>query len=408
MKSKNPLLVLFLITATALSGCSSSKESSHEESTETEKLTVYTTISPLKDFAEKIGGEHVAVNTIYPPNVDAHSYEPTTKDMIKLAESDLFFYTGTGVEGFTEKAEQALKNEKVTIVKALENIELIESGHIHSHEEEEGHSKDEHHGNEDSHSEEDLHNKNEAAHSGEDKHHENEAAHSGEDKHHENEAPHSEEDLHNKDEAAHSDEKHHEDEVHIDEEQYEDETHSGKEDHGGQGNYDPHVWLDPILSIKIASNIKDSFVKLMPEHAKDFEKNFLQVEKELKELDREFKKVIDQADKKHVLVAHEAYGYWATRYGIIQIAVNGLSPTQEPSQKELSSLIEEAKEHNLKHIAFEQNVSSRVAEIIQKEIGAEPVTLYNLESISEEDLNNNEDYFSLMQKNLQTLKKVLK
>ncbi|WP_226678513.1 metal ABC transporter solute-binding protein, Zn/Mn family [Mesobacillus jeotgali] len=391
MKITKLSLSLLLLMGLTLAGCSSSKESANNNNSESTKLTIYTTIYPLQDFAKKIGGEYVDVESIYPPNVDAHSFEPSTKDMMKLAEADLFIYSGAGIEGFTEKAEQALKNEKVMIVKAAENVEMIESSHDHSHEKEGAHSDEEHHDEESAHSDEEHHDK-DAAHSDEE-HHDEEAAHSDEE-HHDEEAAHSDEKQHDE-EAAHSDEEHHDEE----------NTHSDEEHH--DKNLDPHVWLDPILSIKLASNIKDSLIELMPDREQEFEQNFAQLEKDLKELDNEFKNVIEQAENKHLLVAHEAYGYWSNRYGIIQIAVNGLSPTQEPSQRELTKLIEEAKEHDLKYIAFEQNVSSRVAEMIQREIGAETVTLYNLESISAEDIKNQEDYFSLMRINLQVLEKVL-
>ncbi|MGV2941652.1 metal ABC transporter solute-binding protein, Zn/Mn family [Mesobacillus sp. LC4] len=401
MKRTKLSLGLLLLVGLTLAGCSSSKESANKINSETSKLTVYTTIYPLQDFAEKIGGEFVDVESIYPPNVDAHSFEPSTKDMMKLAEADLFIYSGAGIEGFAEKAEKVLKNEKVSIVKAAENVEMIESSHKHSHEGDAAHSNDEHQDDDAAHSDKEHHD-DEAVHSDEE-HHDDEAAHSDEE-HHDDEAAHSDEEHHD-DEAAHSDDEHHDDEAAHSDEEHHNEASRSEEHH--DKNLDPHVWLDPIRSIKLASNIKDSLIELMPDREQEFEQNFAQLEKELKELDNEFKDVIDQAEHKHLLVAHEAYGYWENRYGIIQIAVNGLSPTQEPSQKELTNLIEEAKKHDLKYIAFEQNVSSRVAEMIQKEIGAETVTLYNLESISTEDMKNEEDYFSLMRKNLQTLEKVL-
>ncbi|MBT2638585.1 zinc ABC transporter substrate-binding protein [Bacillus sp. ISL-39] len=403
MKITKLSIGLLLLAGLTLAGCSSSTESANKNNSEAAKLTVYTTIYPLQDFAKKIGGEFVEVESIYPPNVDAHSFEPSTKDMMKLAEADLFIYSGAGIEGFAEKAEQALKKEKVMMVKAAVNAEMIESSHDHSHEGEDAHSEEEHHDEEAAHSEDEHHDE-EAAHS-EEEHHNEEAAHS-EEEHHNEEAAHSEEEHHDE-EAAHSDEEHHDEEAaHSDEEQHEEESTHSDEEHR-DNNLDPHVWLDPIRSIKLASTIRDSLIELMPDREQDFEQNFAQLEKELKELDNEFRSVTEKAENKHLLVAHEAYGYWSNRYGIIQIAVNGLSPTQEPSQRELTKLIEEAKEHDLKYIAFEQNVSSRVAEMIQREIGAETVTLYNLESISAEDLKNQEDYFSLMRKNLRTLEKVL-
>lgn len=354
---KRLLLSTILITGTILAGCSSTKEVESISQANTEKLTVYTTIYPLQDFTNKIGGNLVDVKSIYPPNVDAHSFEPSTKDMINLAQSDLFIYTGAGIEGFTEKATEALKKEKVVIVRAVEGMQLLEMNDEHSHLEE-------------SNTNHEIH----------------------------------------EDEADHSDEEHIEAETsnsNEDNEQNESDHSGENEEHANHGNYDPHVWLDPSLSIKIASNIKDSLIKLMPEKKSEFENNYKLLEKELTALDNEFKQVIDNSKTKYLLVAHDAYGYWANRYGIKQIAVNGLSPTQEPSQRELSDIIKESKEHQIKYIAFEQNVSPRVAEIIQKEIGAEALTLNNLESITEEDVKNNEDYFSLMKKNLETLKKAL-
>lgn len=425
MKLTKLSLGLLLSIGLTLSGCSSSTETDSQKNPESNMLTVYTTIYPLQDFAEKIGGEFVDVNSIYPPNVDAHSFEPSTKDMIKLAEADLFIYSGAGIEGFAEKAQHTLENENVLILKAAENVEMLESSHEHSHEGEEkhgdgeqieddtahsdeghneddtAHSDEEHHEDDTAHSDEE-HNQNDTAHSDE-KHNETDTAHSDED-HHENDTAHSDEE-HSQNDTAHSDEEHNEtDTAHSDEEHNDDEDTTKK---AQNKNYDPHVWLDPILSIKLASNIKDSLIQLMPEHEEEFERNFVKLEQDLNQLDKDFAEVTENAATKHLLVAHEAYGYWSSRYGIIQIAVNGLSPTQEPSQRELTKLIEEAKEHELKYIAFEQNVTSGVAEMIQRELGAEAVTLYNLESITTEDINNHEDYFSLMRKNLQTLEKVL-
>ena len=67
-----------------------------------------------------------------------------------------------------------------------------------------------------------------------------------------------------------------------------------------------------------------------------------------------------------------------------------------------------ANEKQIKYILFEQNVTPKVAEIIQKEINAEPLYLHNLESLTEKDRQNGEDYFSLMRKNIEALDKALK
>ena len=298
MKISTLMSTSVLTLSLLLTGCGSQEVvKTEEENKGKDTLTVFTTIYPLEDFTRKIAGDYVEVKSIYPPNVDAHSFEPSTKDMMKLANSDLFIYTGVGIEGFAAKASEALEKEDVQVLKAAQGIDLIESTDEHHHEGEEGHSESESHEDENTESE-----------------------------------------VHEDENGAHSD-------------------------------LDPHVWLDPILSIDLANNIKNSLSKLLPEHASEFEANFNLLKSELEKLDQEFKTTIGSARTKDLLVAHAAYGYWEARYGIEEIAISGLSPTQEPSQKELQAIIEESTEHNIHYVIFEQNVSPKVAKIIQEELG---------------------------------------
>lgn len=358
MKLKAIYFVVMLIVAAFLGGCSDDASGEKEsDANKNEQITVYTTIFPLENFTSLIGGDKVKVISVYPPNVDAHSFEPTTKTMVDIAGADLFIYTGAGVEGFADKAVESLKDENVKIIKAANGIELLKSTHEHEHAEDEEAHDHEHAEGEEAHDHE---------------HAESEEAH--EHKHAEGEEGH---------------------------------EHAEEEDGHHHGEYDPHVWLDPIRSITLAENIKNALVELAPDNKEFFESNFEDLKKNLEALDQEFADTVSQASTKEILVSHAAYGYWSERYGIEQLAISGLSPTQEPSQSQLKEVVEESKEHNIKYVIFDQNVTSKVAELIQKEIGAEPQTLHNLESVTDEDLKNHQDYFTIMKKNLETLRKVL-
>ncbi|MGM0875018.1 MAG: metal ABC transporter solute-binding protein, Zn/Mn family [Bacillota bacterium] len=352
MKKRSLFISIILLIAVSLVACNggnTSSQSTNDQEIEENKLKVYTTIFPLVDFTKKIGGDLVEVESILPPGVDAHTYEPTSKMMVDIAKSDGFIYSGVGLESFVEEIEESLEKENVAFINAGEGIELL----IHKDEDE---------------------------------------AHADEEATHEDE--------------AHADEETtHEDETHADEEAtHEDETHEDEHDHGDN---DPHVWLDPIHSISLAENIKNALVELHPEGEETFEENFQQLKSQLEELDKSFTDLVSKSDKNEILVSHAAYGYWESRYGIKQISVLGLSPTEEPSQKELQKIIETAKVHDINYIIFESNVSSNVTDIVQSEIGAEALTLSNLESVTDEDIKNNEDYFSIMEKNLETLEKAL-
>ncbi|MCG3056927.1 zinc ABC transporter substrate-binding protein, partial [Escherichia coli] len=78
-------MALALGTAAFLAGCGADN-SDEQASSKDDKLTVYTTIFPLQDFTKKIGGDEVNVESVLPPGVDAHSYDPTTKDMVEIAK----------------------------------------------------------------------------------------------------------------------------------------------------------------------------------------------------------------------------------------------------------------------------------------------------------------------------------
>jgi zinc transport system substrate-binding protein len=180
---------------------------------------------------------------------------------------------------------------------------------------------------------------------------------------------------------------------------HEDENHNHE-----HGDVDPHVWFDPVAMQKVAENIKNGLVDAMPSQAETFNKNYEDVLAKLQKLDADYKEMVANAKHKEVLVSHAAYSYYESRYGIKQIAVTGLSASQEPSQKQLAEIVKVAKEHNLNTILFETFATPKVAEVVKNEVGADSLTLNHVATISEEDAKNNEDYFSLMYENLETLK----
>lgn len=338
-------LIAILSSALLLAACGEPAidNGAQTEPVDESKLQVYTTVYPLTYFTERIGGEHVQVQSIYPAGANEHTFEPTQQDMIKLAEADLMFYVGLGLEGFIDKAEDTLKDEKVEFVAAADAI-----------------------------SDEEL-----------------EAA--GE--------PH-EDDAH--EEETHEDEAH-EEETHA-EEAAEEEGHEGH-DHG---TVDPHVWMSPVLSQKLAESIKNNLAEADPENSEAYESNYAQLIIELEELDVAFEELSERVDTKTFFVSHSAFGYIAEPYGFEQVAVAGLNSQDEPSQKELAEIVDLAKEKEIQYIVFEQNVSSNLTEVIQNEVGAEAIQMHNLGVLTQENIDNEETYFTLMEKNLQVLETVLK
>ena len=101
MRKLTFIFALILTASVFLAGCGSS---SSETKKDDNKITIYTTVYPLQYFAEQIGGDYVDVNSVYPAGVDEHTFEPTQKDIINIAEADLFYYIGYNLEGFVTNA----------------------------------------------------------------------------------------------------------------------------------------------------------------------------------------------------------------------------------------------------------------------------------------------------------------
>lgn len=316
MKGEQPLrlLLMILTLSVVIAGCGSNGSDSSEQ--RESQFTIYTSIYPLQYFASRIGGEHVHAESIIPPGADGHTYEPTTKELIDISESDLLIYNGAGFEGFIDKAKKSLEKQDVVFVNASKEI-VPEEGESHEGESEEEHEEHEH------------------------------------------------------------------------------------------GDVDPHFWLDPVESIQMSETIKKEMIKQHPELKDEFEANFESLKKDLNELDQQFKDVVKNAKRKEFIVAHSAYGKWEERYGIKQISISGLSPSHEPSQKQAQAIIDYARTNDVPYIIFEKNVTSEVAEMIKNEVDAEKLYLSNLESLTLEQVEKEEDYLSIMRENIQTIKKAL-
>ncbi|MGN8644504.1 metal ABC transporter solute-binding protein, Zn/Mn family [Gracilibacillus sp. HCP3S3_G5_1] len=366
-------IILFFVMIMLLVGCNTSEGSQTTESNEgtsEEKLKIYATLFPLAYFAEEIGGEYVDAEMIIPPGSDAHSFEPTSKMMVDIAEADMFLFNGIDMETYAGTIKDALDGEDVLMLEAADGVSLLDHAHDHG-DEEHSHEEDHDHGVEE--------------HSHDEDHDHGDEEYSHEEDHDHGDEEHSHEEDHN-----HGDEKH---------------SHDGH-DHA-HGDKDPHVWLDPVRSIDLASNIKDALIELKPEQEEVFQENFEDLEARLTELDEVFQERLTSTENNEILVAHAAYGYWEDRYGIEQIAISGISPSQEPSQKELERIIDHTKKSGIKYLMFEQNIEPNVAQVIQSEANVESLQFHNLEVLTEEDIENEETYFTLMERNLEALTKAL-
>lgn len=170
---------------------------------------------------------------------------------------------------------------------------------------------------------------------------------------------------------------------------------------------DPHIWLDPILAKIEAKNIENGFEKIDPKNAAYFQENAKKLNAKLDQLNTDFKQGLSSCQKKDIITSHSAFAYLADAYGLRQVSISGLSPDQEPSAKQLVDIARFAKENNIKYIFFERLVSPKLSETIAGEIGAKTLVLDPIEGISDDDIRQGKNYFTVMENNLKNLKLAL-
>lgn len=97
------------------------------------------------------------------------------------------------------------------------------------------------------------------------------------------------------------------------------------------GLYDPHVWHDPVLWSSCVKDMTDSLAEFDPEHAAYYKSNAEQYRQELADLDAWCLKELDRIplDRRVLVTAHDAFGYFGKRYKIEVFGLKGISTEDE-------------------------------------------------------------------------------
>ena len=177
------------------------------------------------------------------------------------------------------------------------------------------------------------------------------------------------------------------------------DVHENDDGHS-HGGHDPHVWLDPKNAVIQAQSITDELCKTDSENADYYKQNLAVFKEKAENLDNEYKQVLQNAKTKYIIVSHEAYGYLCKAYGLEQIGIEGVMADSEPSPAKMAEIVNFSKEHNIKYVFAENSGDTKLADTAANEIGGEVLVLSPFESGSE-------DYFTVMENNLQALKKAL-
>jgi zinc transport system substrate-binding protein len=171
------------------------------------------------------------------------------------------------------------------------------------------------------------------------------------------------------------------------------------------GSYDPHVWLDPILAEKEVETIRDALMRVDPSNSNYYKINADNFLKELANLDNKIKTELTVCSKKDFIAFHNAFTYFADRYGLKQHSIQGLSPEGEILPQKIQQIIQLSRDLGLNIIYSEDLIDPRSAQVIAQEIpNGKVLVLSPIEGINAQEQKAGIGYLDKMNEDIENLK----
>ena len=118
----------------------------------------------------------------------------------------------------------------------------------------------------------------------------------------------------------------------------------------------------------------------------------------------DYREGLAECERRELVTTHDAFGYLADRYELEALPITGLSPEGEPSPQDLESAIDLVEARGVTTVFTEPLLSPEVGETVAREAGATTAVLDPLEGLTDDELARGEDYFSVMESNLDALR----
>ena len=137
-----------------------------------------------------------------------------------------------------------------------------------------------------------------------------------------------------------------------------------------EGNYDPHVWFDVQLWAEAARTVRDSLVRLDPEHVAEYRANAARYLEELEALDAEVRRLAASVprERRVLVTAHDAFGYFGRAYGFEVRGLQGISTAAEAGAADVGDLAEFIAERRIPAIFVESSVPEQTIRAVREAV----------------------------------------
>lgn len=100
---KRAMLASLILIFSSLAGCLDAGNDASDDNDSTDSLgVVMVSTYHIGELVKGIAGDQVTMQYMSQDKIPVHDYEPSTSDLIRLQNADLFFYHGLGLEPWVE------------------------------------------------------------------------------------------------------------------------------------------------------------------------------------------------------------------------------------------------------------------------------------------------------------------
>ena len=297
-------------------------------------LKVVTSIKPIHSLAsyimDGVGSPGLIVDGYNSP----HSFQLKPSHAKMLEQADIIFWIGEDLENFLEKplATIAKKAEKIELleIKGIKKLKFRERNIFEEHEGHDDHGDD---AKKEEHDDDDDH---------------------GDDAKKEE---HDDDHGHDAKKEEHDDDDHHGHDAKK-------EEHDDHEGHG-HGEYDPHIWLDPINAKVILNEITEHLIENDSKNASTYKSNLA---KALAEIDKLIIDVITETNTDlSYVVFHDAYQYYENRFNVNILGAMTVNPDVMPGAEQIHEIHEVIEHDNVSCILSEPQFNPDIIKSIAKD-----------------------------------------
>ena len=127
---KKRILALLLAAATALTLCACAPTG---EDAEDGRLQVVCSLFPYYDFVREIGGAYVSPRLLVAAGREAHSFEPTPMDVIRVSRADVFVYNGGEGEQWVDEILDSAGENIPTVLRMMDYADTLTEEPLAAH-----------------------------------------------------------------------------------------------------------------------------------------------------------------------------------------------------------------------------------------------------------------------------------